>query len=76
MVLEDDPAVDDSGRLIEMEVDYWDVCDEKIPYFKKLAADGKIHEALDGLLALEKQTRTVRLSCLISCLRSCKHHLM
>lgn len=48
----------DSGRIIKMEVDYSVACDEKIPECKKLAAEGKIHDALDALLALEKQTRT------------------
>jgi 26S proteasome regulatory subunit N5 len=52
----------DSGRIVKMEVDYSLTCDEKIPECQKLAKEGKIHDALDTLLALEKQTRTV--SCL------------
>lgn len=52
----------DNGRIIKMEVDYRVSCDEKIPECKKLAAEGKIHDALDALLALEKQTRMVRIN--------------
>lgn len=48
----------ESGKIIKMEVDYSSNCDTKIPECKKLAADGKIHDALDQLLALEKLTRT------------------
>ncbi len=43
----------------KMEVDYSSVCDEKIPLYKEMAAGGKFIEAIDGLLSLEKQTRTV-----------------
>ncbi|XP_014284688.1 26S proteasome non-ATPase regulatory subunit 12 [Halyomorpha halys] len=46
------------GRIVKMEVDYSATCDEKIPECKKMAAEGKLHDALDILLALEKQTRT------------------
>ncbi|KAK5641305.1 hypothetical protein RI129_009852 [Pyrocoelia pectoralis] len=49
----------DSGKIIKMEVDYSSTCDEKIPEYTKMAGMGKLHDALDGLLALEKQTRTV-----------------
>lgn len=49
----------DSGRILKMEVDYSSTCDDKIPECQKLAKDGKIQDALDTLLALEKQTRTV-----------------
>uniref|UniRef100_A0A0A9ZGG0 26S proteasome non-ATPase regulatory subunit 12 n=1 Tax=Lygus hesperus TaxID=30085 RepID=A0A0A9ZGG0_LYGHE len=48
----------DAGRLVRMEVDYESTCDEKIPECKRMAAEGKLHDALDSLLALEKQTRT------------------
>lgn len=48
----------DSGKIVKMEVDYSSTCDEKIPECKKLAQAGKLHDALDSLLALEKQTRT------------------
>lgn len=43
----------------KMEVDYTSACDEKIPIFKGMASNGKFIEAIDGLLSLEKQTRTV-----------------
>ncbi|KAF7281513.1 hypothetical protein GWI33_004593 [Rhynchophorus ferrugineus] len=48
----------DSGKIVKMEVDYSSTCDEKIPECEKLAKAGKLHDALDQLLALEKQTRT------------------
>lgn len=48
----------DSGKIVKMEVDYTSTCDEKIPECEKLAKAGKLHDALDQLLALEKQTRT------------------
>ncbi|KZC05698.1 26S proteasome non-ATPase regulatory subunit 12 [Dufourea novaeangliae] len=48
----------DSGKLVKMEVDYSSNCDVKIPECKKLAQEGKLHDALDQLLALEKLTRT------------------
>lgn len=54
-----DAAMDNSGRLVKMEVDYSITCDTKIPECKKLASEGKLHDALDQLLALEKLTRTV-----------------
>ncbi|RZF45484.1 hypothetical protein LSTR_LSTR009355 [Laodelphax striatellus] len=51
-------AAVEGGQVVKMEVDYSDTCDEKIPHCKKMAAEGKIHDALDALLSLEKQTRT------------------
>lgn len=51
----------DTGRVIKMEVDYSTTCDQRIPECEALAASGKIHESLENLLALEKQTRTVRM---------------
>lgn len=51
----------DTGRVIKMEVDYSTTCDQRIPECEALAASGKIHESLENLLALEKQTRTVRI---------------
>ncbi|KAL0278604.1 UNVERIFIED_CONTAM: hypothetical protein PYX00_000376 [Menopon gallinae] len=51
------PATD-GGKIVKMEVDYSATCDEKIPACQKLAKAGKIHDALDNLLSLEKQTRT------------------
>lgn len=52
-------SVVDGGRIIKMEVDYSSNCDTKIPECKKLAQEGKLHDALDQLLVLEKLTRTV-----------------
>lgn len=49
----------DGGRIVKMEVDYSSNCDTKIPECKKLAQEGKLHDALDQLLVLEKLTRTV-----------------
>lgn len=54
-----EPLTTDSGRLVKMEVDYSATCDEKIAVAESLAANGKLQEALDTLLMLEKQTRTV-----------------
>lgn len=48
-------------KIVKMEVDYSSNCDIKIPECKKLAHEGKLHDALDQLLALEKLTRTVKL---------------
>ncbi|KAL1498158.1 hypothetical protein ABEB36_009002 [Hypothenemus hampei] len=48
----------DSGKIVKMEVDYSSTCDEKIPECQKIAKSGKLHDALEQLLALEKQTRT------------------
>merc|ERR1740137_409862 len=46
------------GRLQKMEVDYCSTVDDRIPECEKLAKNGKLNEAVDILLALEKQTRT------------------
>ncbi|KAB7500043.1 Longitudinals lacking protein-like [Armadillidium nasatum] len=51
-------VVSEGGRIVKMEIDYSSTCDEKIPELKKLAKDGKVQEAVDTLLGLEKQTRT------------------
>jgi len=48
----------DRGHLINIEEDYSSTCDEKIPAAKKMAADGHVQDAINALLALEKQTRT------------------
>lgn len=48
----------DSGKIVKMDVDYSDNCDTKIPECKKLAREGKLHDALDQLLTLEKLART------------------
>ncbi|CAH1793593.1 unnamed protein product [Owenia fusiformis] len=46
------------GKLVKMEVDYSSTMDEKLPKCEQLVKDGKLSEAIDTLLALEKQTRT------------------
>jgi len=48
----------DGATVVKMEVDYSSSCDEKIPNAQTLAAQGKLTEALDMLMALEKQTRS------------------
>lgn len=48
----------DTDESRKMEVDYSATCDEKIPLYKEMATNGKFIEAIDGLLSLEKQTRT------------------
>jgi len=48
----------EGGKLLKMEVDYSAAVDEKLPVCEKLAKDGKLQEALDILLSLEKQART------------------
>jgi len=53
-----EPLTTDGGRIVKMEVDYSSTCDEKIAIAESLAANGKLQEALDTLLMLEKQTRT------------------
>ncbi|KAL8566124.1 26S proteasome non-ATPase regulatory subunit 12 [Nucella lapillus] len=46
------------GRLQKMEVDYSATVDEKVPKCEQLTKQGKLTEALEILLSLEKQTRT------------------
>ncbi|CAL7941850.1 unnamed protein product [Xylocopa violacea] len=48
----------DSGKIMKMEVDCSSNCDTKIPECQKLAREGKLHDALDQLLVLEKLART------------------
>nr|XP_039266874.1 26S proteasome non-ATPase regulatory subunit 12-like [Styela clava] len=45
------------GKLEKMEVDYSTTVDRVIPECQQIAADGKLNDAVDKLLALEKQTR-------------------
>ncbi|CAH3194164.1 unnamed protein product [Porites evermanni] len=52
-------STDMKGNVVKMEVDYSDTVDKRIPECEALAADGKLSDALDILLSLEKQTRTV-----------------
>lgn len=53
-----DSTPTESVRIMKMEVDYSSNCDTKIPECKKLAKEGKLHDALDQLLVLEKLART------------------
>ncbi|KAI0232548.1 26S proteasome non-ATPase regulatory subunit 12 [Lamellibrachia satsuma] len=46
------------GKLERMEVDYSSTADEKIPECAQLAKSGKLGDAIDILMGLEKQTRT------------------
>merc|ERR1712212_22705 len=46
------------GANPKMEVDYSETVEKKLPVAEQLAKDGKLNEALDMLLGLEKQTRT------------------
>lgn len=48
----------EGGRIIKMEVDYSNTCDETIPKCKEMAKnETKFNEALEILLSLEKQAR-------------------
>ncbi|XP_057311225.1 26S proteasome non-ATPase regulatory subunit 12-like [Hydractinia symbiolongicarpus] len=49
---------DMKGNIVKMEVDYSETCDKKIPECEEMAKSGKLIEALEALLSLEKQTRT------------------
>lgn len=49
---------DMKGNIVKMEVDYSETCDKKLPELEEMAKSGKIEDALEALLALEKQTRT------------------
>ncbi|XP_043280184.1 26S proteasome non-ATPase regulatory subunit 12 isoform X2 [Venturia canescens] len=51
-------SANETGKLVMMDVDYTNNCDTKIPECKKMAQEGKLHDALDQLLALEKLART------------------
>lgn len=55
----------EAGRIVKMEVDYTSTCDEKIPECEKLAKSGQLNEAIEALLSLEKQTRTVMIRCFL-----------
>lgn len=48
----------DEGKLEKMEVDYSSTVDERIPECEKMAKGGKLTDAIDILLSLEKLTRT------------------
>ena len=49
-----------SGEIVNMEVDYSETVDKRIPEIKAVAGSGNLNKALEELLVLEKQTRTVR----------------
>lgn len=54
------PAVPtyEGGRIVKMEVDYSQACDETIPKCKEMAKnESKFNDALEQLLSLEKQSR-------------------
>uniref|UniRef100_A0A8C1XIH8 26S proteasome non-ATPase regulatory subunit 12 n=2 Tax=Cyprinus carpio TaxID=7962 RepID=A0A8C1XIH8_CYPCA len=46
------------GRIVKMEVDYSATVDQRLPECEKMARDGRLQEAIESLLSLEKQTRT------------------
>jgi 26S proteasome regulatory subunit N5 len=46
------------GNLIKAEADYTTIVDEKLPECEKLIQAGKLNEAIEILLQLEKQART------------------
>jgi len=48
----------DGAVVVKMEIDYSETCDKKLPEAQALAAKGKMNEAMDMLLSLEKQTRS------------------
>lgn len=48
----------EGGRIVKMEVDYSNACDETIPKCKEMAKnEAKFNDALEQLLSLEKQAR-------------------
>jgi len=51
-------VTDMKGNIVKMEVDYTETCDKKLPELEQMAKGGKIEDALEALLTLEKQTRT------------------
>ncbi|CAB1344860.1 unnamed protein product [Coregonus sp. 'balchen'] len=46
------------GKLVKMEVDYSSTVDTRLPECAKMAKEGRLQEAVESLLSLEKQTRT------------------
>ncbi|XP_041076259.1 26S proteasome non-ATPase regulatory subunit 12-like [Polyodon spathula] len=46
------------GKIVKMEVDYSATVEQRIPECEELAKEGKLQEAVEKLLNLEKQTRT------------------
>lgn len=52
-----DTVTDMKGNIVKMEVDYSSTCDQKIPQCLEMSKNGKLNEAVEMLLNLEKQTR-------------------
>uniref|UniRef100_A0A672MAP7 26S proteasome non-ATPase regulatory subunit 12 n=1 Tax=Sinocyclocheilus grahami TaxID=75366 RepID=A0A672MAP7_SINGR len=52
------PTERSDGRIVKMEVDYSATVDQRLPESEKMARDGRLQEAIENLLSLEKQTRT------------------
>ena len=50
-------ATDTRGNVVKMDVDFSSTVDELLPKCEELVKEGKMHEALENLLSLEKQTR-------------------
>ncbi|XP_028395643.1 26S proteasome non-ATPase regulatory subunit 12-like [Dendronephthya gigantea] len=50
-------ATDTRGNVVKMDVDFSSTVDDLLPKCEALVKNGKIHEALENLLSLEKQTR-------------------
>ncbi|TNN54189.1 26S proteasome non-ATPase regulatory subunit 12 [Liparis tanakae] len=46
------------GKIVKMEVDYSSTVDQRLPECEKMAKEGKLQEAIESLLSLEKQSRT------------------
>uniref|UniRef100_A0A4W4GUB8 26S proteasome non-ATPase regulatory subunit 12 n=1 Tax=Electrophorus electricus TaxID=8005 RepID=A0A4W4GUB8_ELEEL len=46
------------GKIVKMEIDYSATVDQRLPECEKMAKEGKLQEAVESLLSLEKQTRT------------------
>uniref|UniRef100_A0A673KY22 PCI domain-containing protein n=1 Tax=Sinocyclocheilus rhinocerous TaxID=307959 RepID=A0A673KY22_9TELE len=53
-----DRAERSDGRIVKMEIDYSANVDQRLPECEKMARDGRLQEAIESLLSLEKQTRT------------------
>lgn len=50
-------ATDMKGNIVKMDVDFTSTVDENLPLCEVMVKEGKMHEALETLLSLEKQTR-------------------
>ncbi|EGD76687.1 26S proteasome non-ATPase regulatory subunit 12 [Salpingoeca rosetta] len=48
---------EDEGRIIKQEADYTEEVDASLPIASSLAQDGKLDEAIESLLPLEKKSR-------------------